>query len=165
VSVPIEKQPIQQFLERRYASRRPVSLKLQAWVDGEERTVGVRDLSQTGFLAEADPPLRIDQVIELVLPHEGRKKATVVWAGDVQAGCTFAGSISRASYSAALLKSQILHPRDTTNPQQAIESALLAEGDGHGVEKLPMAARLAIMAAGGALAWVPILLIGYLLFG
>ena len=30
--MPIEKQPIQQFLERRYASRRPVSLKLPAWV-------------------------------------------------------------------------------------------------------------------------------------
>ena len=161
--MPNEKQPIQQFLERRYASRRPVSLKLSAQVDGEERILGVRDLSQTGFLAEATPPLRIDQVVELDLPHEGRKKATVVWAGDALAGCTFSGSISRASYSAALLKSQILHPQDTVPPQTA-EEAPFAEDD-DGVDKLPIEVRVAIMAVGGAVAWAPLLLIAYWLFG
>jgi len=157
-----EKQPIQQFLERRYASRRPVSLKLPAWVDGQEQVLGVRDLSQTGFLAEATPPLRIDQVVELELPHEGRKKATVVWAGEELAGCTFVGSISRASYSAALLKSQILHPQGA-NQEQAAEAITVAEDDP--VEKLPMGLRVAVMVIGGALAWVPVLAIAYWLFG
>jgi hypothetical protein len=161
--VPIEKQPIQQFLERRYASRRPVSLKVRAWVDGEERIVDVRDLSQTGFLAEATPPLRNHQVIELDLPNEGRKQAKVVWAGDTLAGCTFAGSISRATYSAALLKSQILHPGDAASPAEANENALFVESEERDAEKLPITARLAIMAVGGALAWVPLLLIAYLL--
>lgn len=160
--MPNKKQPIQQFLERRYASRRPVSLKLPAWVDGQEQVLGVRDLSQTGFLAEAAPPLRIDQVVELDLPHEGRKKATVVWAGEELAGCTFVGSISRASYSAALLKSQILHPPGA-NQEQAAEPAPVAEGDDF--EKLSMGMRIAVMAIGGALAWAPVLAIGYLLFG
>lgn len=162
--MPNEKLPIQQFLERRYASRRPVSLKLRAWVDGDERAIGVRDLSQTGFLAEATPPLRNGQTVELDLPHEGRKKATVVWAGDALAGCTFAGSISRATYSAALLKSQVLHPH-SANPSEAVEAAPALESDADTFEKLPMGTRVAIMAVGGALAWAPLLLIGYLLFG
>jgi hypothetical protein len=161
--VPNEKQPIQQFLERRYASRRPVSLKLPAWVDGEERVLGVRDLSQTGFLAEAVPPLLIDQVIELDLPHEGRKKATVVWAGDALAGCTFAGSISRASYSAALLKSQVLHPQDSDRAPTT--EGVFATEDDDAFEKLPMGVRIATMVIGGALAWAPVLAIAYLLFG
>src|SRR5690606_3207315 len=67
--VPQEKLPIQEFLERRYASRKPVALSLKAWVEGEERVLSVRDLSQTGFLAEASPPLEIDQELELELPH------------------------------------------------------------------------------------------------
>jgi hypothetical protein len=159
-----EKQPIQELLERRYASRRPVSLMLQGWVDGKERILSVRELSQTGFLAETTPPLEIDQTVELELPQEGRKKATVVWAGESQAGCTFAGSISRATYSAALLKSQFLHPRNTSDAQDA-EAMLIVHGDERGPEKLPMGNRVAVMAIGGALAWVPVLLIGYLLLG
>lgn len=164
-----QKQPIQEFLERRYASRKAVALKLKALVDGENRVLSVRDLSQTGFLAEAKPALEVDQTVELELPHEGRKKATVVWAGESLAGCTFAGSISRASYSAALLKSQFLHaPEETAQeqtqdqPAQALPS-IIESGAESG--KLPMGDRAAIMIAGGALAWAPILLVSYLLIG
>ena len=160
-----EKQPIQEFLERRYASRKPVSLQLKAWVDGEERILSVRDLSQTGFLAEAEPPLAINQAVELELPHEGRKKAKVVWAGEALAGCTFVGTISRASYSAALLKSQVLHPRNETQPQAAEAPPAIAEQADGQAGKLPMGTRVAVMVVGGALAWAPVLLVAYLLFG
>jgi len=86
----------------------------------------------------------------------------VVWAGEELAGCTFVGSISRASYSAALLKSQILHPQGA-NQEQAAEAITVAEDDP--VEKLPMGLRVAVMVIGGALAWVPVLAIAYWLFG
>jgi len=162
-----QKQPIQEFLERRYASRKPVSLSLKAVVDGEERVLSVRDLSQTGFLAEASPALEVDQTVELELPHEGRKNATVVWAGEALAGCTFVGTISRASYSAALLKSQFLHAPEDAEKQQPQPaqpmSSLIQSADDSG--KLPMGDRAAIMIAGGALAWAPVLLVAYLLIG
>ena len=160
-----DKLPIQELLERRYASRKPVSLRLQAWVDGEERTLSVRDLSQTGFLAEANPPLAINQAVELELPHEGRKKAKVVWAGEALAGCTFVGTISRASYSAALLKSQFLHPKNEKESQAAEAAPAIVEADDLQAGKLPMGTRVAVMVIGGALAWVPVLAIAYLLFG
>lgn len=158
----VKKTPIQELLERRYAGRKPVSLRLQAWVEGEERVLSVRDLSQTGFLAEATPPLTIDQTIELELPNEGRKQAKVVWAGETAAGCTFVGSISRASYSAALLKSQFLHPR---NAAQDAEAMLIIQEQEPVFEELPLGSRVAVIALGGALAWAPVLLIAYLLFG
>jgi hypothetical protein len=141
-----------------------LSLKLLARVDGKEHILLVRDLSQTGFLAEATPPLANDQTVELELPHEGRKTATVVWAGEALAGCTFAGSISRATYSAALLKSQFLHPKSAT-AAQAPEAIPIVQHEEKGYEKLPMGKRAAVIAVGGALAWAPVLLIAYPLFG
>lgn len=166
-----DKHPIQEFLERRYASRRPVSLRLKAWVDGEERILSVRDLSQTGFLAESSPPLEIKQSLEIDLPHEGRKKATVVWAGESLAGCTFVGSISRASYSAALLKSQFLHAPEEAESRESAETKApqpgpaIIEASDDETGKLPLGDRVAIMIAGGALAWAPVLLLAYWLFG
>jgi hypothetical protein len=160
-----EKQPIQEFLERRYASRKPVSLKLKALVDGEERILAVRDLSQTGFLAESSPSLEIDQTVELDLPHEGRKKAKVVWAGEALAGCTFAGSISRASYSAALLKSQFLHAPEETEKKPPAAAPVIHEAAEEDTGKFPMGDRVAIMVAGGALAWAPVLALAYWVFG
>ena len=157
-------QLIQELLEQRYASRSPVSLKLRARVDGKEHILLVRDLSQTGFLAEATPPLANDQTGELELPHEGRKTATVVWAGEALAGCTFAGSISRATYSAALLKSQFLHP-NSDSPAHAPDAMRAVQHEERGFGKLPMGKRTAVIAVGGALAWAPVLLIAYLLFG
>jgi hypothetical protein len=127
-----------------------LSLKLLARVDGKEHILLVRDLSQTGFLAEATPQLENDQ--------------TVVWAGEALAGCTFAGSISRATYSAALLKSQFLHPKSAT-AAQAPEAIPIVQHEEKGYEKLPMGKRAAVIAVGGALAWAPVLLIAYPLFG
>ena len=81
------------------------------------------------------------------------------------AGCTFVGTISRASYSAALLKSQVLHPRNETQPQAAEAPPAIAEQADGQADKLPMGTRVAVMVVGGALAWAPVLLVAYLLFG
>ncbi len=160
----IERQPNDDRAEKRYAPRKPVALTLRAWIAGAEREITVRDLSHTGFLVETTPPLTLNQTIALELPHEGRKDAKVVWAGDSLAGCTFEGTISKASVSAALLKSEVRHPTATI-PSQVFESLAYAGDDDPEIEKLPVPVRLAVIGAGSVLAWVPLVLLGSALLG
>lgn len=136
---------------QRHEDRIAVSLALQASVDGYARLVHVRDISHTGFLAESEPPLEVGQTVELELPYGEPKKARVVWAGEALAGCNFTGSISRAAYSAALLKSRLLHPRGVSDKD--VGQPLMREGP----DKLPLWLRLVVLAVIVAVCWLPIL--------
>ena len=150
--------------EKRYASRKAVSLSLNALIDGEQRRVAVRDLSHTGFLVDTMPSLTLDQAIELELPNAGRKTAKVVWAGDALAGCTFLEPISKAELSGALLKSGFLQAPVVDEPQISEPIAYAAMDEAPGTP-LPVWARLVVIGGASALAWTPILLVGSLFIG
>lgn len=152
-----ERQEADALAEKRYAPRKAVLLKLSAWVNGEQRELPIRDLSQTGFLTES--ALELDQTIELELPHAGRCEARVVWSGSDMAGCTFTVPITKASLGAALLKSEfVLPPAEARTPAVIPMEEELPE-----VEQLPLWGRIAVIGSSSVALWSILLGAGWIL--
>lgn len=151
---------------RRLARRYSLALSLTAKVAGANRTLVLRDLSRTGFLAEALPRLELGETVEIDLPDRGPQRSLVVWTGDTLAGCTFATPISQAALSSALLRGEPRTPVDTIPGLQAFAASLSDRDlDTLPVEKLPGFARLTIIGGAAFACWLPILAIAYLALG
>jgi transcriptional regulator with XRE-family HTH domain len=105
---------IEAHLERRkpiVEGRTQARRKLRLGASGEKRSgakmnVLVQDLSATGILLQTSAPLSVAERIEVILPHAGPTAATVVWEGHDLFGCRFEDRISRATLSAAQLRSE-----------------------------------------------------------
>jgi transcriptional regulator with XRE-family HTH domain len=78
-----------------------------ALASGDATNVMVHDVSATGLLLESPVALAIGETIEIDLPHAGATRAKVIWTGGKFHGCQFDEPISRASLSAAQLRSAL----------------------------------------------------------
>jgi hypothetical protein len=89
---------------RRYSSRR--SLHLNAVLTDTGTEMIIHDISATGMLIETAQHLSAGQIIVFDLPERGQTAATVTWSSGHYFGCQFELSITSATVSAALLRSQ-----------------------------------------------------------
>jgi hypothetical protein len=86
----------------------------------------IHDISEGGVLLESGAELAIGEIISIDLPHEVQAQATVVWTSGDLSGCTFDPKISKATISAALLKSPYSAlPLD--EPNQRVNSATYSD--------------------------------------
>jgi hypothetical protein len=97
--------PAQRALDRRSSRRRALSLTIDGKSDASGMPAVVHDLSQTGLLLETRAELAVGDNIEVVLPHIGAARASVVWSSGPFLGCAFETPITRGAVSASLLKS------------------------------------------------------------
>lgn len=89
--------------DRRSAERRKLRLDSTLEATGEE--VAIHDISTTGMLIETAAELAPFAALEIDLPHNGLTRALIVWSSGLYYGCVFSEPISRATVSAALLRS------------------------------------------------------------
>ncbi|MGN6501189.1 MAG: helix-turn-helix domain-containing protein [Tsuneonella sp.] len=74
---------------------------------GDAAEVTVHNASTTGLLIECAEPLAEGEQIAIDLPHTGRTMAHVVWSSGRLYGCRFQTPVSRATLSAAQLRSAV----------------------------------------------------------
>ncbi|MGN6499162.1 MAG: helix-turn-helix domain-containing protein, partial [Tsuneonella sp.] len=67
----------------------------------------VHNASTTGLLIESAEPLAEGERIAIDLPHTGRTMAEVIWSSGRLHGCRFESPVSRATLSAAQLRSAV----------------------------------------------------------
>ena len=104
--------------DRRTGARYPVILKLPARINGRSRVLNILDISETGFLTEADISLEPGGLLEIDLPDEKSAQAEIAWASEDLAGCAFVGPLSRALISAARLKSAFENANEFGEPTE-----------------------------------------------
>jgi len=112
--------------------RRKLFLRSDTVVAGSPSTTAtVHNLSETGLLIETDVELSVGDSIEVDLPRAGLKSAKIVWTDDRLFGCSFAGEISTATVSAAVLRGSFLssseNPELVGDPDPEIDPV---QGDG-----------------------------------
>lgn len=93
------------IVDARSAARRTLRLEVSANPSDDAATALIHNLSETGLLLETAAQLQIGELLQVDLPHAGTTTALVVWSRGSFIGCEFASPISKASVSAALLKS------------------------------------------------------------
>ncbi len=153
-------QPIAQAgLDRRMVPRSEISLgvTLHRVDDAAVIPAAIANLSVTGFLAELPEGATVPDLLDVDLPHAGRRKAQVMWRSGAMAGCTFTVPLARADISAARLKSSHLGPSEAEPPQLAPTDPIwdLAH-EATGAEKWPLPARAALIATGAIVPWAPL---------
>ena len=93
--------------DRRRASRQRVRLDVLGTPGtGEAARVAIRDLSLDGFLIQTSVHLRVGELLEVDFPEAGPVRAEVMWGSSQYFGCQFDRPISKATLSAALLRSE-----------------------------------------------------------
>jgi transcriptional regulator with XRE-family HTH domain len=90
-------------------NRRGTRRKLQLDVPGgrphgEQMSVRIHNISQSGMLIECMAPLEVSDMIDVELPHAGVVSANIIWTSDHLFGCEFTSVISPAAVSAAELR-------------------------------------------------------------
>lgn len=89
--------------EGRGTARR--TLRLSAASPGNAAGVLIHNLSRSGLMIETAADLAVGDAFQVVLPEAGPSTARVVWARDNRFGCEFLKPVSKATVSAALLRS------------------------------------------------------------
>ncbi len=97
-------------IDLRGGERRQLRLDV-ADAAGDGSTI-LRNVSRTGVMLEATPPLTIGQRVDIVLPELGTRTLTVLWNNGTLYGCRFDAPIQQAAISAALLRAQPLSPAE-----------------------------------------------------
>lgn len=146
--------------DRRSLSRRKLNLATSLEASGQH--VSIHDISSTGMLIETAAELAPDDDFEIDLPQSGATRALVVWNSGPFFGCEFIEPLSRASISAALLRSlppgapSLPLPLATNRVDRLI--ADLAQEDGPVEElKAPLGVRLRLIFASAILLWALII--------
>lgn len=92
----------------RRSKRRVLRLQVAGvGASGETEVVTIHNISEDGLLIETIAPLNPNDSFEVDLPHSGPVAATVVWIRDRFAGCRFERPVSKATLSAAALRSVV----------------------------------------------------------
>lgn len=106
---------------RRGAPRLYLSLEFSSsTVHDDVPTLLVHNMSRTGMLLEMDAPLSPGEKMMVEVPLLGAVAAEVVWTSGRFVGCRFTPALSRADWSAALLRHPIepeLSPVDGPSDQ------------------------------------------------
>ncbi|MBC7158522.1 MAG: PilZ domain-containing protein [Porphyrobacter sp.] len=97
-------------VDLRSGERRQLRLDV-AGAAGEGSTI-LRNVSRTGVMLEATPPLAIGQRVDIALPELGTRTLTVLWNNGTLYGCRFDAPIKEAAISAALLRAEPLSPTE-----------------------------------------------------
>ncbi|CAN5396390.1 hypothetical protein BH09PSE4_BH09PSE4_03530 [soil metagenome] len=88
---------------RRRSPRAPVSLDARIGRGGIDRALcKITDLSRHGVGVQAYSSMKIGSMIWLTLPLIGPRAATVVRAGDFDAGCEFLEPLEQAEFDALI---------------------------------------------------------------
>lgn len=96
--------------DRRRSPRRSLKLEVAGTPPAApEMRVIIHDLSLTGLLIETSASLTVGERLQVQIPEAGTVEAEVVWNSGRLFGCAFRKPISRASLSAALLRSPALN--------------------------------------------------------
>lgn len=109
--------------ERRYATRRTLSLGTLASTDPSSWRVVIHDLSETGLRIQTGMPLSVGDEIEVALPEAETAIARVVWTEDTTYGCEFLTPITKGAVSASLL----LSPGKSIMPDPPVADAEILE--------------------------------------
>lgn len=109
--------------ERRYASRRTLSLGTLASTDPASWRVVIHDLSETGLRIQTSMSLAVGDEIEVALPEAETVTARVVWSEDTTYGCEFLTPITKGAVSASLL----LSPGKSILPDPPVTNAEILE--------------------------------------
>lgn len=160
-------------LDRRMVPRSEMSLGVTLHRVGEEAVIpaAIANLSATGFLAELPVGSAVPELLDVDLPHAGRRQAQVVWRSGPMAGCNFTVPLARADLSAARLKSTFVEPSEAEAPAAPAAPAakappiysigpsdpiwdMLNEASPH--EKWPLTGRVAVILAATLALWTPV---------
>lgn len=89
----------------RAAARRTLSLRVPALSAGGTDAALIHNLSEHGLRIETHAIVQTGEIIRVELPEAGAVDARIIWTGGGFAGCRFLTPISKATVSAALLRS------------------------------------------------------------
>lgn len=149
-----------QSAERRGLSRR--QLRLTSSLEATGQHVSIHDISPTGMLIETAAELAARDELEIDLPESGVTRAIVVWNSGAFFGCEFVEPLSRASMSAALLRSfpakvpQLPLPLETGEANELVADP--TEDLGPPEEpKAPLPVRLRVIFGSAILLWTLII--------
>lgn len=132
----------------RRADRHWVRLEVDELSGGVSITV--QNLSATGLLIETSAGLLVGDELQVDLPHGGPHKAVVVWSNEHLFGCRFERPISRATISAARLRSSVNQPSTASSYEHkkpARQSAYFLPQDDFDADELPLWIKLWIKSA------------------
>ena len=141
---------------RRYASRNRVFLRAQNEASQDQSpSIIIRNLSKTGCLIETLEPLSTGDEIKVSLADGRSFTAIVVWADQLEAGCSFKKSLSRADYAAALLASDPQRPEALmiANYAAGVEQELAGLTD---YPRWPRPVRVAVLAGLSIAFWATV---------
>ena len=96
-------------LDQRSAARRILKLEVSGKSPTAAAAAIIHNLSEEGLLLETSVDLQVGEALQVELPHAGSTRALVVWNRGRFIGCEFFSPISKASVSAALLRSPAQH--------------------------------------------------------
>lgn len=91
--------------DERAAHRRALRLRVPTTSAADAADALVHDLSELGLLLETEIPLDVGERLDVELPETGPVSAWVVWSRGRLFGCSFSQPVTKASVSAALLRS------------------------------------------------------------
>lgn len=146
-------------LDRRMVPRSEISLgvTLHRVDDTAVIPAAIANLSVTGFLAELPAGATVPDLLDVELPHAGRRKAQVMWRSGTMAGCTFTVPLARADISAARLKSSHVGSAAAEPPHlTAADPIWDVAGETGRDEKWPLPLRVALIATAAVIPWVPL---------
>lgn len=93
------------FSDAREAERRTLRLTTNVSSTDDTTHALIHDLSESGLMIETSAELSPGDSLFVELPFIGTTEAKVVWRRDNSCGCEFLAPVSRATVSAALLRS------------------------------------------------------------
>jgi len=144
---------------RRGSQRRRLSLGVSLRASGDP--VIIRDFSSHGMLIESAESLPLFDRIEIDLPEAGKTSALIVWKSGRYHGCEFTEPLSRASVSAALLRSQ---PKTGASPAERRTFSVVRTNESEAPQteesidaidedKAPLGVRLRVIFGSAFLLW------------
>jgi len=143
------------------------------WLDSRPETqlVTIHDVSPSGLLLETDEPLRTGSHLIIEMPGEITKICKTVWSSGKLRGATFAEPLTDAEMRELINSSPVIWPsfgRGMQPPtlEQSTDTSREISEDYHidDIEKLPIAARLAIIVGTTIALWALICLGVWLAF-
>lgn len=141
-------------------SRQPRrKLRLEAegsTASGLSTRVLVHNVSATGLLIESEAALSVGERLEIDLPGNGATPASVVWTSGRLFGCRFEAPISRATLSAAQLRSAVVEADSEPGPEKAdpagsADPSVPGESFGSRLQRLRKDQRLTLSQVAAAL--------------
>jgi hypothetical protein len=158
--------PDAEDFEPRGTGRHKLNLGVCASAGPNVVQVLIHNISASGMLLESSAVLAQQDGIDVDIPEAGTVQASVVWVSDNLYGCQFVQPLSRAALSAAILRSprNDADARPAPSPSVDLEALSPLEAD---TPSDPHAystrAKLAIIGGLATLAWIPLLVLVWLM--